>query len=160
MEIRKASLKEVPEIAERLWKKGLIEYHQKRFRTDRRYAPLKRGAVKTFISFVSKNIRSPNALVLVALDRGRIVGYSLNYIRKNIPVFRPDRYGYLSDLYIDEKYRGGGIASEFRKHAIRWFKKKGMKMAAIAVHAGNKKALDIYRKWGFEDYHIELRKRI
>lgn len=159
MEIRKAMLKEAPVIAGELWKNGIIKHH-KRYRVYRKFIRHKKNARKMFEDFVRRNIRSPNGLVLVAEDKGKLVGYSLNYIKKDVPVFIPDKTGYLSDLFVKKEYRGKGISSGFKKRAIKWFRKKGIKIASIAAHTENKEARKIYSKWGFEEYHIELRKKI
>ncbi len=111
--------------------------------------------------WLAKNLRSIDSLPLVAVVDGEIVGYSLNYIKKNIPpIFVIKKLGYVGDLYLKKGYRGKGIATKFQKIALPWFKKKGMKYSSIGVNAQNKKAHFIYKKWGFFDYHIEMRKKL
>lgn len=75
-------------------------------------------------------------------------------------MFSIKKLGYISDLFIDEKYRRKGVSSEFQKRAFKWFKTKGIKYAEIAVYPANKKAVNIYRKWGFNDFHLILRKKL
>ena len=74
--------------------------------------------------------------------------------------YKIKKIGYISDLFIIRNYRAKGISSRFKDEAIKWFKKKNIKHISIAVHRENKLAYSIYRKWGFLDYHIELRKKI
>jgi len=110
--------------------------------------------------WVTKNITSPNGYVLVASFNGKTVGYSLNFIKENTKVYLVKKTGYVGDLYIKRGYRNKGIATKFKELAFKWFRKKGMKYVSIAVHSKNVKAHLIYKKWGFFDYHIEMRKKL
>ena len=98
--------------------------------------------------------------MLIAEIKNKPVGYSINYIKNNVRVYKLAKLGHMSDLYIKKGYRGKGIAKQFRDLAWSWFKKKGMKYIAIGAHAENKVAQKIYHKWGFFDYHIEMRRKL
>jgi len=141
---------------------GLMAYHAKLYRGDRRAEEhaLREGAETLWRKFALKNIRSPNGQVLIAEDGKKPVGYSLSFIKPNIPVFRIRKLGHLSDLYVKPGYRGKGIGTRFRDEAFRWFRKKGVRHASIAVHALNRGSWKVYLKWGFSDYHLEMRRRV
>ncbi|MBU0758417.1 MAG: GNAT family N-acetyltransferase [Nanoarchaeota archaeon] len=162
MEIRKANLKDAEEITA-LWKefmethaKNIIKKNPEQKKTLER----KKNADFLFKKFLIKNIRSRNGLVLVAADGNKMVGYSLNFIKDNIPVFAVEKIGHISDLYVAPEFRGKGISSKFKDMATDWFKKKGMTVASIEVYNENSYAHSIYNKWGFFDSHIELKKMI
>ncbi|MBI5227442.1 GNAT family N-acetyltransferase [Candidatus Micrarchaeota archaeon] len=108
----------------------------------------------------TKHISSKNSLVLVAQMNEEIVGYSLNFIKDNVRVYKLRKLGHVADLYIKKGHRGQGIAKQFKDIIFSWFKKKRIKYLSIATHAENKKAHSIYKKWGFFDYHIEMRKKL
>ena len=110
--------------------------------------------------WVTKWIKSRNGFVIVAEIDNEIVGYSLNYIKENVKVYQVRKIGYISDLYVQKKYWRKGIGSKFKEKALIWFKKKKMKFVSLAVHAENKKAYEIYEKWGFLEYITELRMEI
>ena len=116
--------------------------------------------ITVFSGIVKKYIKRRNGLVLVAEDNGKIIAYNLNYIKNNIPIFLIEKIGYISGLYVDEKYRGKSISSEFSKKAFIWFKSKKIKDIEIAAYPQNKRAVSIYRKWGFKDYHLVLRRKL
>ncbi len=153
--IRKARIADVPRMAA-LWRK-LMEFHIAR--TGPMLA-LAGDAERRWRAFAAKNIRSRNGLVLMAEDGGGIVGYSLNHIKPNIPVYRVRKLGHMGDLYVLESHRKRGIASAFRKEAFRWFRSKGVRYASIAVHSINPDARAIYLGWGFREHHIEMRMRL
>jgi GNAT superfamily N-acetyltransferase len=153
--IRRARLSDLQHILP-LWHE-LMAFHMRRTGPMLALAP---DAEKRWGAFAKKNIRSPNGLVLVAEIDGEIVGYSLNFIKNNVPVYRLRRLGYMSDLFVKEAHRGKGISSAFRKEAFAWFRKRGMRYASIVVHAINPDAKRIYRGWGFAEQHIEMRRRL
>lgn len=162
MEIRKAKVKEVPQIVE-LWKFFMKEHDNAIVKIEPKikpYVELKKDAHKNFGDYIKKCIYSKNAILLVAVDEQKVVGYSLNLIKKNIPVFKVEVLGEISDLYIKQKYRGKGIASNFKKKTINWFKSKGIKHTSIMVWPQNKFAYNIYKKWGFIDQHLEMRLKL
>ncbi len=158
--IRRAKPADIDALAA-LWN-GLMLHHRKLCGRDKRAEnlELRKGAESLWRRWALKNIRSPNGLVLIAEDRGKPVGYSLNLIKPNIPVFRIRRLGHMSDLYLKPGYRGKGIGTRFRDEAFRWFRKKGVRHASIAVRALNPVSWKIYRKWGFLDCHLEMGRRL
>ncbi|MBI2079667.1 GNAT family N-acetyltransferase [Candidatus Micrarchaeota archaeon] len=124
------------------------------------FKKLKPNWKSIFKKWLIKNIKSKNSLVLVAEYWRELVGYSLFQIKDNVPIYSITKLGHVSDLYIKKIHREKGVASKFKKEAFKWFKRKGLKQLSIMVHSDNKKAHKIYRKWGFYDYHTELRKKV
>ncbi len=110
--------------------------------------------------FFLKKIHSENALLLVCETEGKLVGYSLCYIAKEMPIYVIDKTGYLSDLYILPEYRGKGISTKFKDAAFDWFKKKGITHASVKTRIVNKKSKEIYKHWGFFEYSVSFRKKI
>jgi GNAT superfamily N-acetyltransferase len=162
MDVRKAKVKEVEQIV-RLWRDFMKEHDDEIVKIEPKIKPyvvLKKDAHKNFGDYLKKNIYSKNALVLVLVDKNKVVGYSLNLIKQNIPVFKVEKLGEFSDLYIKKEYRGKGIASKFKEETIKWFKSKGIKHASIMVWPQNKFAYNIYKKWGFIDQHLEMRLKL
>jgi GNAT superfamily N-acetyltransferase len=162
MEIRKAKLSDVNGICV-LWEQFMREHD----RIILRKSPFKKelrqrkAAAKTdFRKHVQKNIRSPLGSVLVAADGKKLVGYSLIYIRKHIPIYAIEKVGYISDLYVKAEYRNRKLSSQFKEKALDWFKSKKLKFAAIAYHAENTRAESIYSHWGFFVDHSERWKKL
>lgn len=110
--------------------------------------------------FLLDNIQSESGIVFVAEDNGQIIGYSLGFIKNEIPIFKIKQYGYISDMYVSKKYRNKGISSKLKDEMIAWFKGKGVEYASIGFYADNREAHEIYNKWGFFDYKIEARIKI
>ena len=162
MIIRKAKIKEAQEIA-RMWNEFMKEHDSKVIKKNKKaiqHVAKLSNSQSIFAEYINTCIRSKNASVHVAEDDGKLVAYSLIKINKNIPVFKINTLGYFADLFVKKEYRGKGISSKFRDLAILWFKKKGIKYISITVHPENEYAHSIYKKWGFFDFHVEMRTRI
>jgi GNAT superfamily N-acetyltransferase len=162
MIIRKAKLSDAPAILE-LWKE-FIKYHSEvLIKKEKRLIPHlknKKDAPELFLKYVKKCIRSKNYLINVAEDGNKLIGYSLLQIRNTIPIFKIEKTGHFCDLFVKKEYRGKKISSKFKEEAIKWFEKKGVKYLSIQVYPGNEHAHNIYKNWGFFDYHIEMRRKI
>ena len=162
IKIRKAKLIDVP-IVVRLWKE-FMNIHKtivtKKSPKFKEYLQLKKGADIKFRTFLKKNINSRNGLVLVAELRNKIIGYNLSFIKPNIIVYKIEKLGHISDLYVRKEFQGKGIASKFKNETLKWFKKKKIKTITLMVNNSNLYAHSIYKKWGFKDFHQEMRKKI
>lgn len=115
--------------------------------------------VQDFRKFILKNIKSKNSIVMYAEENGKPAGYCLAYIKKNIPIYKINKLGYLSDIFVRKNFRKLGISSKMKDESFKWFVKKGVKYVSIIVYKGNK-ARVVYKHWGFKDYLIEMRMNI
>ena len=156
--VRKAKLRDSEEVAQMFVE--FMRNHDKIVLKEnpklKPYVAKKKNIKSGFKRHIEKSIRSKNALVLI--EEGK--GYCLCHIKKNIPIFVIEKYGFISDLFVKKRYRGKGISSEFKNKAFEWFRQKKIKHAAIGVYSNNKKARKIYSKWGFIEHHIEMKRKI
>jgi GNAT superfamily N-acetyltransferase len=162
MKIRKARLKDVPGIVE-LWSEFMKEHADIVRRVNpklRPYTIRRKDAKEEFGSFARKNIRSRNGGVVVAEEDGGLVGYALFFIKKGPSVYTEKVFGYISDLFVKKGFREKRISSLFRDEALKFFRKKGIKHSSLVVSPTNSHARNVYKKWGFHEYHIEMRRRI
>jgi len=159
-EVTNATVEDIPAIVD-LWKE-LFQYHKKLpgHKAVEIHQKTVSGADKLFAKWVRKNIKSASGAVFVAKDGGHVVGYCLTNIKQNIPVFKIKRLGFLSDLYVKKSHRKMGFGKALQEQALRWFRKKGVRHITLLVDAKNTNAVLAYKKWGFEDLYIEMRKKI
>ena len=160
--IRKASLKDVSNLGN-LWQ-DFMKVHDapiiKKRPKDKFQIIKEKNSKKNFEAHITKKIRSKNALVIVAEDNGFLVGYSISSIVHNIPVFKLKKLGEINDLYVKPKYQEQGISSKFKKRALTWFKSRKIKSISLRVWVDNPRVIKIYKKWGFEEFQLVLRKRL
>tara|TARA_B100000927_G_C16459286_1_gene467183 strand:+ start:38 stop:640 length:603 start_codon:yes stop_codon:yes gene_type:complete len=102
--------------------------------------------------------------------------FSLNYLQndssidadtissfsKCVPVIKKKSL-YLSRIAISEDFQGKGYSTKILKHFEREARNKGYSFISLHVHFSNKKAISIYKKYGFHtesndyDYFILLK---
>ena len=78
-------------------------------------------------------------------------------IKANIPIFKIRKIGHFFDLYIEPEYRRKGLGRKFLNIGIEWFQSKKIYHFSIAAHTLNPEAIRIYKKFGFFEFHSELR---
>lgn len=120
---------------------------------DEKFRELSRGWVKRWI-------RSRKGLVLLAEVDGEVAGYSLSFSKKNLPLRRLKVLALIDDIYVKPRYRGIGVSSALKDRTLGELRRMGFEYASIEVHARNRKAHEIYKKWGFEDYATDMRKKL
>ena len=160
--IRKAELKDIPDILI-LWKEFMYEHDRLVLNKNPRLKPYlirKNNATGIMRNFIQKNIKANNSVVYIAEVKSKPAGYCLALIKDNIAIFNLSKIGYISDLFIKKEYRGKNISSEFKNIVIRWLKDRKIKHISLVVKKDNKFAYSVYKKWGFFDYHIEMRKKL
>jgi GNAT superfamily N-acetyltransferase len=150
--IRKARLSDLEAILA-MWRR-LMAHH--RGFSGFRISPLRKNARELVSSFFRRCMRGRRHIFLVAEEDGRLVGYNLNTIWKNIPVFTHERCGMIMDLFVEKSRRGRGIASAFRREALNWFRKKGATRVVINANFENARSRRIYRRWGMVENNVQM----
>ena len=160
VEIRKARLKDIDDTVE-IWKRFMEQQRGlgRDFRDDM-MPIMKKNAPEIVRKNFIRTIRSKNGFLLVFEDNGKLQGYTLSRIEKNIPVFEKDYVGHVVSIYLEEPYRGKGYGSLLMDMTLEWFKEKEIKEIIIEVFCYNPHALKVYEKWGFKNVHIMMRKEM
>ena len=115
---------------------------------------------KDLIKHCKEHIRKRNEVLLVAEDGDKIIGFLLGSIKKRPSIFKLKRIGHLDELYVNRRYRGKGISSKLKDEFFKWLKKKEIKYVNLDVITLNKKAIKIYKKWGFNDHLIDMVRKL
>ena len=160
---RKARLKDVPAIVV-MWKKFMKEHEgivSKSNRELKQHYAMKKNAASLFSRHLERCVMSKNAVAFVAEADGKVVGYCLGLLKKNIiPLFAIKNLGYITDIFVMKEHRKSGVSTLLKEELMKWFREKGIRYATMMVNPANKTAYAIYKKWGFRDYHLEMRKKI
>lgn len=98
-------------------------------------------------------IYNKNYILIGYYQNDEIVGYILIKKISDIDCL-------LDGLYVEEEYRNKGIGTSLIKEAIKIIKTKNYKYVDIGVMSNNKNALNLYKKIGFKDLKITLRKEL
>jgi len=92
------------------------------------------------------------AAVFVAAHQGDVVGFCLAYTARNLPMFVPPQYGYLSDLTVSPSWRGRGIGRSLVETTKRWFAAHGIPHVQLQVYDRNAPGRSFWHKEGFSDF--------
>jgi ribosomal protein S18 acetylase RimI-like enzyme len=93
---------------------------------------------------IERQVGNENHFIFVAEENKRVVGFiSAEWQKWNNSL-------YIDSLYIDKNYRYKGYGSKLLKQMIRKSKEIKSKKVFVDVEAGNRNALILYLKHGFE----------
>ena len=103
--------------------------------------------------------------VLIAELDGRPAGYLMAHLaafpdRHHLRTRRPNLEGYVAELLADKKARRRGIGSALLHEAERRLKALGCDNLQIGVSADNTAARRLYRRFGFHEFGLRLRKDV
>jgi len=100
----------------------------------------------------------PDFKAFVAEHGNIIVGYLIARIKEhNLPGRGVEKEGHVCDLFVIKEFRNQGIASILYNQAGQWFDEAGCAFEGLTVYSSNP-ALNLYTKWGFNSFSINMRK--
>ncbi|NLD78965.1 MAG: GNAT family N-acetyltransferase [Mollicutes bacterium] len=104
-----------------------------------------------------KNVINNKDNILLCYEEDEIIkGYIYLKLVNN-----DNKKGYLIDgLYVDNEYRNNGIATKLIENALNVIKKTNISVVDINVMANNSVAINLYKRFGFNEFRISLRKNI
>lgn len=151
MRIRKATVKDFDRIHE-LDMKGTMDHYKKYCRDMKDPRKFK----DYYYDHFKKLFRKKTVLFLVAEEKGEIIGYCLGEIDKCKKTSKYNKKGYMSEVYVTEKYRKEGVAKKLVKELFKWFRTKKVKWIRLDVYSKNKRAIRFWEEIGFEEDKKEM----
>ena len=153
MEIRKAQPDDIPKLTG-LWLE-FMEYHR---RLDPDYE-LAEGALDRWVDYVTSKFNDESAQLFVADSDGELVAYSGAVIREYPPVFTIEKYGFIEEIAVTEKYRRQGIAQQLFEAAEKWLLSHHLDRIEVRIDSANPASQGFFRGQGFEDHVVVLMKK-
>jgi ribosomal protein S18 acetylase RimI-like enzyme len=146
VQIVQANESHIPAIIS-LWQE-FIDYHRD---IEPVYARTEDGAAK-FEEYLRRLMASEDAQVLVALDKGEAVAYSIAQVSRRPPMILQTRFGFISDLGVRSGYRRKGVGEQMLSKILEWFELKRIRRIELQVLSGNRAAVSFWTKHGFETF--------
>jgi ribosomal protein S18 acetylase RimI-like enzyme len=150
--IRKATIKDLDSILE--LSDQLLQFHNQ---LDSYYTIYSK--YEDHQEYYKDQLTKKGTLYIVAEKDKQIVGFASAYII-SIPKTRAPKIGVLVANFVKKEFRGKGIGSALYQFRMKWFNKQKVQFVEMNVDARNKKALKLWKKFGFEDYQVKLKKKI
>ena len=116
-----------------------------------------------YLDLVEEYSRKEDGTILIAWEAGRAVGYASIFTKVEEDGKReevPYTYAYVGDLVVTAPARGRGIARQLLDACEDYARRAGRAELRITVLAENNRARDVYREFGFDDLHIDMRKKL
>lgn len=110
------------------------------------------GHGEMFADYVRENLRTSNAIMLVAVIQDLVVGYCFALIQRKPPVYSEGVYGYIDNLAVLNSYQRRGIGSLLYGHVLNWFKTRNIVRIELAAAITNEKSTSFWRKMGFKPF--------
>ena len=133
-----------------------LEFIQDDIGSDLNIVPNKENAER-WIKFVRSLMHKNRGAIKYATLSGEIVGYVLYRWEENALILYK-RKGTILDLYVKRSYRGKGIGTKLLEEALNDLKRRGLDFVQLNVIASNEMAINLYKKFGFEEYFKVMRR--
>lgn len=90
--------------------------------------------------------------VFVAEVDGQLVGQIMGVLRDRVPVFEPERFGYVTDIVVDPTVRRSGIGQALFGALRTWLRERGVSHVELQVAYNNLVSQAFWRAMGCTDY--------
>jgi ribosomal protein S18 acetylase RimI-like enzyme len=101
----------------------------------------------------------PDSDIFVVEDEKKnLLGFL--HMTKNVDYFTGEEQGYISSIAVSKEGEGKGIARKLMEKAEEWTKSKGYKQLTLNVFARNERAVNLYKKIGFENEIVKMVKEL
>jgi ribosomal protein S18 acetylase RimI-like enzyme len=103
-------------------------------------------------------IQEQKGFILVAEEDGKVVGYAAGYADEEWE-YR-DTYFNIGELCVLPACRGRGIGTALMKAMEDYARKEGYARVGIGVLAPNQRVHGLYKRLGYADHAVRLRKKL
>jgi ribosomal protein S18 acetylase RimI-like enzyme len=130
-------------------------------RTHYAFDPLRflepgQGADAGYARFLQSQLDEDDAIVFVAEQRDRIVGYVYGAVEPLSWKDLRDECGYIHDLLVSPEARRAGVGDALLDNAIDWLREQGMPRIVLGTAAQNESARRLFERRGFRATMIEM----
>jgi ribosomal protein S18 acetylase RimI-like enzyme len=95
--------------------------------------------------------------LLVFVDNN-CIGYLKAEIIKRSSFLK--KVGYISEIYISDKFRGNKLGTKLLEIALNWFKEKKLEWTTVSTHSLDNEALNFWKNKGYVEYNKFLKMKI
>jgi ribosomal protein S18 acetylase RimI-like enzyme len=150
--IRRAEPRDTPQLGEL----GIALMRTHYAFDQRRFLEPGSGDAGGYAHFLASQLDDDAAVVMVAEQRGRVVGYVYAAIEPLSWKELRDECGFIHDLLIAEHARGRGAGEALLDAAIEWLNERGMPRVVLGTAAQNDRARKLFERRGFRPTMIEM----
>ena len=147
MKIRRMTHDDVEAIS-LLWLEMMREHETR----DPRFELASGAPEKNFSDYLLDILGKQDAVVYVAEEEDRVVGYVLALILENPGIFELKRYGFIGEMSVSRDLRRQGVGHLLWERVRRWFVRKGVTVVQLNVSPKNRSGVAFWNALGFADF--------
>ena len=152
MDIRPATPADVPAVLPMVAK--VCAFHQK---LDPAKYGFRARPERMYDDWLVNRATDPRSVFLVAeASRGRVVAFLVGTVEPEIPIYRLKEFGFIHDLWVEEKYRNEGTARQMVTLAVERFREIGVRQVRLDAAYGNEPARNLFAACGFRPAIVEM----
>ena len=106
--------------------------------------------------FLVSQLKNPKSQVLVAEERGAVVGYVFADVEMTDWMKLRGPCGVVQDLYVDDSVRRRGVGGMLLSSAIMWINMQGHSQVVLMTKDGNENAQRLFKSVGFRPTMVEM----
>jgi ribosomal protein S18 acetylase RimI-like enzyme len=105
------------------------------------------GIMNKSVDFILEEFKDylQRGVVILAIENKKVIGYISGLIESN----SYEKFGYIEEVFVKQKYRKKGISSQLKDKFLEFLKSKDVILCRIDVNPDNP-AQETYKKWGFK----------
>jgi GNAT superfamily N-acetyltransferase len=96
------------------------------------------------------------ASVVVGELNGEIIAFVAGRIRTLPPYFGSATVGAISEVFVSDAHRGGGIGRRLLAFALEWFRAQQITRVELQVVAGNPDGIRFYQQLGWHEELLQM----
>ena len=96
------------------------------------------------------------ASVVVAARNGELIGFVAGRVRTLPPYFGSASVGAISEVFVSESHRGGGLGRRLLAFSLEWYQAQQITRVELQVVAGNPDGIRFYRQLGWHEELIQM----
>lgn len=104
-------------------------------------------SVEDEVAFIRQHTDRPNSTMLLAVEDGEVLGV-VGFVGNVMP---QEAHAGVFGLSVDQAHRGRGIGTALVRSLVDWAPGAGVSRIEVRAFATNPRALELYRRLGFQD---------
>jgi ribosomal protein S18 acetylase RimI-like enzyme len=103
---------------------------------------------------------SDRNVFLVAQDEGKLGGFLVATVEREIPIYRLQEYAFIHDIWVEPEYRQNGVAQQMVMLCVQRFQEMEVQQIRLDTTAVNEAARRLFASCGFRISTIEMLKEL
>jgi ribosomal protein S18 acetylase RimI-like enzyme len=100
------------------------------------------------------------SVFLVAEDEGKLGGFLVATVEREIPIYRLQEYAFIHDIWVEPEYRQNGVARQMVMLCVERFGEMKVQQIRLDTAAVNEAARRLFASCGFRISTIEMLKEL